>query len=169
MMNNLRTSGDYRLKDLRADKKSEVANHPFRIRRILVPIRLLADEKRAIEYAVAWASRFGAELTLLYVYEEKKTDFSLNIMDDTIVDENQERAEDALREWCTEISEIYPNCDMCFRCGTPREEIVFAANDLDADLIVVSIDKHSWHRPLVDKGEVEKLLSDPPCPVLVVR
>ena len=46
MINNLRTSGDYRLKDLRTDKKSEVANHPLRIRRILVPIRLRKLENK---------------------------------------------------------------------------------------------------------------------------
>ena len=70
------------------------------------------------------------------------------MVDDTIVDESRERAEDALRELCGEVSETYPHCDMCFRAGTPSEEIVFAARDLDADLIVVSTHHHHWFTPV---------------------
>src|ERR1700730_8009787 len=130
-MNNPRTSGAYRLMDSRED--GELA---LNIRRILVPTDLTSDGKKVIDYAVAFARRFGAELILLHVYEAKgNADYSLNVVDDTIVDESRERAEDALRELCGEVSETYPHCDICFRAGTPSEEIVFAARELDADLI----------------------------------
>lgn len=169
MMNNLRTAGDYRLKDSREHRELALTNRRLRIRRILVPTRLTADEGKVVDYAVAFARRLGAEVTLLHVYEAKgNADFSLNMIDDTIVDENRERAEDTLRELCAEISETYPHCDMCFRSGTPSEEIVSAAIDLDADLIVASTHKNYGYRQLVGKSDAEELLRDAPCPVLVI-
>jgi universal stress protein A len=169
-MNNQSTSGEYRLMDLREDKELAITNRTLSIKRILVPTALSSDGSKVIHYAVAFASRFGAELILLHVYEAKgSADLSLNMLDDTMVDERRERAEDALREWCAEISETYPHCDMCFRSGTPSEEIMFAARDLAADMIVVSTHKHHWYRQVLDKSDAEKLLRHAPCPVLVVR
>ena len=170
MMNNQSTAGEYRLMDLRKDKELAITNRTLSIKRILVPTALTSDESKVIHYAMAFASRFGAELILLHVYKAKSsTDLSLNMIDGTIVDEGRERAEDALRELCAEIGEIYPHCDMCFRSGSPSEEIMFAARDLDADMIVVSTHKHHWYRQLLDKSDAEKLLRHTLCPVLVVR
>jgi universal stress protein A len=169
-MNNQSTSGEYRSMNLREDEELAKNNRSLSIKRILVPTPLTSDGSKVIHYAMAFASRFGAELILLHVYEAKgSADLSLNMIDDTIVDERRERAEDALRELCFEISEIYPHCDMCFRSGTPSEEIMLAARDLDADLIVVSTHKHHWYRQVLDKSDAEKLLRHTPCPVLVVR
>jgi nucleotide-binding universal stress UspA family protein len=169
-MNNQSTSGEYRLMDLREDEELANTNRRLSIKRILVPTPLTSDGSKVIHYAVAFASRFEAEIILLHVYEARgSADLSLNMIDDTIVDEKREHAEDALRELCVEINEIYPHCDMCFRSGTASEEIMFAARDLDADMIVVSTHKHHWYRRLLDKSDAEKLLRHAPCPVLVVR
>jgi universal stress protein A len=169
-MKNQSTAGEYRLMDLGEDEDLAITNRTLRMKRILVPTPLTLDGSIVIHYALAFASQFGAELILLHVYEAKgSADLSLNMIDDTIVDERRERAEDALRELCAECSEIYPHCDMCFRSGIPSEEIIFAARDLDADLIVVSTHKHHWYRQVVDKSDAEKLLRHAPCPVLVVR
>jgi universal stress protein A len=160
-MNNQSTFGD---------EEVAITNRRISIRRILVPTDLTSDGSKVIDYAVAFASRFRAKLILLHVYEAKgSADLSLNIIDDTMVDERRERAEDALREVCAEISEAYPHCDSCFRSGTASEEIVSAAKDLDADMIVVSTHKHHWYRQLLDKSDAEELLRHTPCPVLVVR
>lgn len=168
-MNNQSTSREYRLMDLREDEELAKTNRSLSIKRILVPTPLTSDGNKVIHYAMAFASRFGAKLTLLHVYEAKgNADLSLNMIDDTIVDERRERAEDALRELCAEISEIYPRCDMCFRSGTASEEIMFAARDLDADMIVVSTHKHHWYRQILDKSDAEKVLRHALCPVLVV-
>jgi nucleotide-binding universal stress UspA family protein len=168
-VNSLRTSGGHRLKDSRERKEGVLTDRAMKIKRILVPTRLSVDEGKAIDYAVAFASRFGAELTLVYVYQAKgNADFSPNPIDDTIVDENRERAEDALKELCAEISENYPHCDMCFRCGAPSEEIVRAAIALEADLIVASAHKDHGRRQ-IGKSGAEKLLREAPCAVLVVQ
>ncbi len=53
---------------------------------------------------------------------------------------------------------------MCFRSGIPSEQIVFAARDLDADLIVVSTHNQHWYTHLIGKSDTEKLLRHTPCP-----
>ena len=151
--------------------KSAQIRPGLRIRRILAPTDLTCDDRKAIDYAVAFASRFRAELVLLHVYEaEGGVDYSVNLVDDTIVDENRERAEDALRELCADLSKSYPHCDMCFRSGKPSEQIADAARNLDVDLIVVSTHSRHWHPQLLfGKSVAENLLRHAPCPVLVVR
>lgn len=169
-MNNKSSVRERRRMDFRQSGERAVNQHTLSIRRILAPTDLTSATSKAVDYAVAFARRFGAELILLHVYEAKgNADYSLNVVDDTIVDESRERAEDALRELCGEVSETYPHCDMCFRAGTPSEEIVFAARDLDADLIVVSTHHHHWFTPLIGKSDAERILRRTPCTVLVVQ
>ena len=153
-----------------SEERVRFNQHMLSIRRILVPTELTSSGSEVIGYAVAFARQFGAELILLHVHEAKgSADYSLNAIDDTIVDERRERAEDALRELCGEVNETYPHCDMCFRAGTPNEEITLAARDLDADLIVVSTHHHHWFTPLIGKSDAEKILRGTPCTVLVVQ
>jgi universal stress protein A len=169
-MRNESTVRETRLMDSRASGELEEAKPALSIKRILAPTDLTSEGREAIDYAVTLASRFAAELILLHVYEAKGSrEYSLNVLDDTIVDDNRERAEDALRKLCTEISQAYPHCDMCFRSGIPNEEIVFAARDLDADLIVISAHNHHWYMHLIGRTDAEKIMRRATCPVMVVR
>jgi len=169
-MNNKSSVRERRRMDSRQSGERALNQHTLSIRRILAPTDLTSAPSKVVDYAVAFARRFGAELILLHVYEAKgNADYSLNLVDDTIVDESRERAEDALRELCGEVSETYPHCDMCFRAGTPSEEVVFAARDFDADLIVVSTHHHHWFTTLIGKSDAERILRRTPCPVLVVQ
>jgi nucleotide-binding universal stress UspA family protein len=153
-----------------SEQRATFNQHRLSMRRILAPTDLTSAESGVIDYAVAFSRRFGAELIMLHVHEAKGSgDYSLNVIDDTIVDERRERAEDALMELCAEVNETYPHCDVCFRAGTPSEEIVLAARDLDADLIIVSTHLHHWFTPLIGKSDAEKILRRTPCPVLVVQ
>ena len=170
-MNNKSSVRECRWIDSRQSEQRTAFNqHRLSIRRILAPTDLTSAASEVIDYAVAFARRFGAELILLHVHEAKgSADYSLNVIDDTIVDERRERAEDALRELCAEVNETYPHCDMCFRAGRPGEEIVLAARDLEADLIVVSTHHYHWFTPLIGKSDAEKILRRTPCPVLIVQ
>jgi nucleotide-binding universal stress UspA family protein len=98
------------------------------VKRILAPTDLTCEGRNSVDYAAALASRFGGELILLHVYEAKgRPDYSADVLDDTIVDDNQQRVEDKMKEWCAEISEIHPRSNMCIRSGVPSEDIVRAA------------------------------------------
>ena len=74
------------------------------MKRILAPTDLTCEGRNSVDYAAALASRFGGELILLHVYEAKGSpDYSADVLDDTIVDDNQQRVEDKMKEWCAEI------------------------------------------------------------------
>jgi nucleotide-binding universal stress UspA family protein len=105
-MNNKSSVRERRRMDSRQSGERALNQHTLSIRRILAPTDLTSATSKVVDYAVALARRFGAELILLHVYEAKgNADYSLNVVDDTIVDESRERAEDALRELCGEVSE----------------------------------------------------------------
>jgi hypothetical protein len=121
-MNNKSSVRERRRMDSRQSGERALNQHTLSIRRILAPTDLTSTTSKVVDYAVAFARRFGAELILLHVYEAKgNADYSLNVVDDTIVDESRERAEDALRELCGEVSETYPHCVRQKRCGKDSE------------------------------------------------
>jgi hypothetical protein len=53
--------------DRRNDEKQ--VRHPIFLKRILAPTDLTLDGKKAVDYAVALAEHFDAQLTLLHVYQ----------------------------------------------------------------------------------------------------
>jgi sulfate transport system ATP-binding protein len=55
------------------------------------------------------------------------------------------------------------------RCGTPRREILAEVTDGGHDLLVIGAPQPPAGQPLGLHGVVERLLTDRPCPVLVVR
>ena len=55
------------------------------------------------------------------------------------------------------------------RCGHPAEEILFAARELDADLIVVGARGQTRADPFLLGGVAQKVVKYAPCSVLVVR
>jgi nucleotide-binding universal stress UspA family protein len=51
----------------------------------------------------------------------------------------------------------------------PRDEIVRAAIDLSADLLVISTHGHSGWKHFLFGSDAEKIVEQAPCPVVVVR
>jgi nucleotide-binding universal stress UspA family protein len=51
----------------------------------------------------------------------------------------------------------------------PRDEIVRAATDLSADLLVLSTHGYKGWRHVLFGNDAEKILEHAPCPVLVIR
>jgi hypothetical protein len=75
-----------------SEQRAAFNQNRFSIRRILAPTDLTSAESGVIDYAVAFSRRFGAELIMLHVHEAKGSgDYSLNVIDDTIVDESRTR------------------------------------------------------------------------------
>ncbi len=52
--------------------------------------------------------------------------------------------------------------------GDIPEKIVEVAEDEDCDLIIMGTNRTNWFRKLFGKNVVEKVISQAPCPVLVV-
>ena len=79
---------------------------------------------------------------------------------------NEERALALLEE---DLRSEYRNCRICFRIGTPFEQIVHEAENLKASLIVMSSHSYGWLDRIVHGSAAEMILHSTPCPVLVVK
>jgi len=144
--------------------------HPIALKRILAPTDLSQDGKKAVEYAVALAEHFDAQLTLLHVYQAPgANDYARMLNDYSIADQFQENAQKALDSFWSEIRKESPKMDTQLRCGVPAKEIASVAKEVDADLIVISTHNYHWFAHLVHGSDAEQVLRHAPCPILIVR
>ena len=128
---------------------------PIGLQRILAPTDLTLDGRKAVEYAVALAKCFGAQLTLLHVYDSPRLyDYARELNDYSVAHLIRRNAQNGLDALWSEIKEKYPRTDTHLRCGVPAEEIVGAAKDLTH---------------LIRGSDAEQVLRHAPCPIMVVR
>src|SRR5262249_5287841 len=94
----------------------------FRLKKILVPLDFSDCSKKALQYAIAFARQFGAELTLLHVVEPYPVVPEMLPCDlENVSDRSQEL--EALRE---DIPDFVPS-STAVRKGIPATEIADAA------------------------------------------
>lgn len=146
----------------------EVKRHSLNLKRILAPTDLSPQARKSVEYAVALAEHFNAQLTLLNVY-------SIPTMGDDawvfgrLADAYREEAQNALDAFCEEIRSEYPKTDNVLRCGVPAEEIVSAAEEFSVDLIVISTHNYGLFTRLIRGSDAEQVFRHASCPILIVR
>jgi nucleotide-binding universal stress UspA family protein len=78
-------------------------------------------------------------------------------------------AEEAAERIAEEFRETTPHVDAFVRAGTPADEIVRAADDLDVDLIVVGGRGKGAVEAMLLGSVAYRVLHHAPCPVLVTR
>jgi len=159
---------------LRSDNRPFIApvpvRHPIGLKRILAPTDLTSGAKKGVEYAVALAEVFNAQLTLLHVYEKPDVDDYKQGPDDcSVADLIRQNAQANLNLFWSEIKQEYPRTDTHLRFGVPAEEIVTAARELDVDLVVISSHNYNWLTHLIRGSDAERVLRHAPCPIMVVR
>ena len=67
------------------------------------------------------------------------------------------------------LLELFSNATICEALGDPASELARLALELDADILVVGHNNGAYPRPPGLGSVSERLVSDPPCDVLVVR
>lgn len=124
--------------------------------------------KKALHYAVKFAQQFGAELTLLHVLEPppgvlipKETAFP---------EEKLLLTEKNLRALIAgpRIHDV-PDAGFTVRVGLASHEIVEAAKELDADLVVIATHGYTGLKHFCLGSTAERVVRAAPCPVFVVR
>ncbi|HLA41285.1 MAG TPA: universal stress protein [Candidatus Glassbacteria bacterium] len=143
-----------------------------RIRKILFPTDFSDYSKKALPYALSFAERYGSELHVLHVFEQrihpafyivdKSTPFDL--------DEGlRDRALDALDEFVYEDLREKIN----FRCevtsGKPFVEIINYAKANEIDLIVTATHGLTGLEYMVIGSTTERVVRKSPCPVLSIK
>jgi universal stress protein A len=139
-------------------------------KRIVAPTDLSDHARKGVMYAARLARYFGAELYLLHVYQEPPCGgFSRGLYDCANRQNHRQLVEEeflALRE---EIRVQHPRCTALLGYeGAPAREIVAAARELSADLIVISTHHRTCFERLVFGNDSEIIARKAGCPVLVV-
>ncbi|MBI2927503.1 MAG: universal stress protein [Verrucomicrobia bacterium] len=140
-----------------------------RLTNILVPIDFSACSKNVLRSAVELARVFDATLTLLYVAANQyprpdRVPTQLPAPDSPLALSADELLAGLARD---EVPADVPvRCVM--RLGAPHQEILEAARQAQADLIVLCVHRHGALGRLVARGPAETVLRGAPCAVLTV-
>ena len=146
--------------------------------RILVGIDGSAPSLKAVDFAADLASKYNAELILQKVVGDQPPELDIAVegyarsehmpaaaaefvltMADNILDNARK---EALAKGATQIS-VEPSF------GDPAAQIIAAARDHQADLIIIGSRGHGRLAGLLLGSVAQKVVSLAPCPVVVVR
>ena len=141
----------------------------FRIKRVVVPTDFSDCSRKALAYAVPFAKQFGAEIVLVYVVPPYVPVPEMTAVDFDAIVEQARRTADAelLRLRASIVEEVV--VDTVVRVGRPDVEIVRAADDLDADLILLSTHGRTGLGRVFLGSVAEHVTRYAHCPVLTVR
>ena len=142
------------------------------LKRILLPTDFSKFSHNALNYAVALAEKFGAELYLLNVVQDIGV-----LLPDMVsavpvlppMDQITAGVREALQRLIQEnhLEQIKVQAEV--REGTPFYEIIQFAKDKNIDLIVMGTHGRSGLAHVLMGSVAEKVVRKAPCPVLTVR
>jgi universal stress protein A len=141
------------------------------IKTILIPTDFSPHSEKVLEYAIPFARKFGAKLTLIHVIEPIATpDFEASF---PLVLENEKAKEfcNGVLTRTAEKFELKPELleRKLVRYGRPYHEITEAARTLKVDLIIIATHGHTGLKHAFLGSTAERVVRHAPCPVLVVR
>jgi nucleotide-binding universal stress UspA family protein len=122
--------------------------------------------QHALELAIDVAAEFDATLTLVHVYAVPPMPYGSVFA--LVIDELAATARKSLDEELAKVQMRYPKCTAVLLGGSPAHQLISAAKDTHADLVVVGTHgRRGVPRALI--GSVaEKVVRLCPCPVLSV-
>lgn len=139
------------------------------LHRVLVAHDFSRDSELALNYGLSLAQEYQAEVNLLHVLatagrEEPELAWSASSTGNayTFVTHKLQQAipKEALL-WC--------NCVNAVRCGKAADEIVAYAREREVDLICIGASGSDWTPGKLFGSNVDRVLRQAPCPVLVAR
>jgi nucleotide-binding universal stress UspA family protein len=146
--------------------------HPTaRLKNILVPIDFSPASRNAFKYALRFAEKFSAKLTLLYVLASAPSSNFAGIpgapafskSDRSSAEKNFRTLNASTRNGSVGRSR------WTMRAGVPSHEIVEMAKDADTDLIIIAAHGYTSGKHFCIGSTAELVVRAAPCPVLVVR
>lgn len=143
---------------------------PFQLKKILVPINFSDCSKKALQYAVPFARQSNAALLLLNVVQLSYPTGEFGPLEppmvETALEDTSRQQLEALTE--AEIGTQVPTT-ILVRRGQAAAEIVLAAREEEADLIIISTHGHTGLKHVLLGSTTEHVVRRAPCPVLTVR
>jgi nucleotide-binding universal stress UspA family protein len=142
---------------------------PFKLERVLVPVDFSDCSKKALQYAIPFAKQFGAEIVLLYVVQPYIPAPEAAAIDTELLlhrmREDGEKGLTALRDSLTDEAKV----STALRVGRPDFEIVKAADELGADVILLSTHGRTGLGRVFLGSVAEHITRYAHCPVFIVR
>ncbi len=158
------------------DSGTETATHPIAhlepvFRRILAPTDFSHRSEVAVAYAVELARKMHGQLTLLHVFPEPSAfDYNIGGFPREEWDQSKEEAEKKLAGALAHAKLTFLEVDAILRTGLDlHEEIIRAAKNTSADLLVLSTHGYTGWKHLLFGSDAEKILQHAPCAILIVR
>jgi nucleotide-binding universal stress UspA family protein len=146
------------------------------IKRILVATDFSDCSRAAIDHALAFAEQLGAAVHVVHVFEhpvyfEVGVAHSLQLRHnvDEWIRELKKDATKQLDALAAEVRGRNPGTQVSLREGLPVDEILKAAKEVSADLIVLGTHGRTGLPHVVLGSVAERVVRGAPCPVLTVR
>jgi nucleotide-binding universal stress UspA family protein len=137
-------------------------------RKILIPVDLSSYSLVAVQYGQEVAALFDAELVVLYVDEHSRKQHesaSTNAQFET----RRKELIGVVQRLLINNNLVQRNMRIEVRFGSPVREIIHAAEELQADLIVMSTHGRTGLRHVLVGSVAEKVVRFAKCPVLTVK
>jgi universal stress protein A len=153
-----------------AQPRPSAADTPFCLKRILAPVDFSECSQKALQYAVPFCAQFQAALVLLHVVEVPYVASDVPVIQ---LDQWQAQMNENAISRLAALKEG-PNLrglkvEQIIRIGNPYREIVAAAKEMPADLIILSTHGHTGFSRMFMGSTAERVVRHASCPVLVVR
>ncbi|MBE7446917.1 MAG: universal stress protein [Planctomycetia bacterium] len=139
--------------------------------KILCPVDYSNCSMSALTYATKLALKDSARLYLLYVKDERVSDYG-GLKFDAEFNHTAETVtgmEQKLRSSIPEEIRCSINVEILIRTGVPFEEILKVARNNVTDLIVMGTHGRTGITHMVIGSVAEKVIRNAPCPVLCIR
>jgi universal stress protein A len=142
----------------------------FQLQKILVPVDFSERSTKALRYAASFARHFGAEILCLYVIEIPYGAGEAGFVTETemyrrnLHKEMKERMDEVIEREAADV-----RVKGKVRSGAPYDEITRAAQDENADLIIIATHGHTGFKRFFLGSTAERVVRHAHCPVLVVR
>ena len=145
----------------------------IKIDKILFPTDFSDHSSHAFKYALSFAKEYGAELVMLHVVEDVQYLANAYMFDvpmmPSFADMEGSRSKEMDELIEREVADSTIKIEKSIRHGRPFVEIIQAARELDADLIVIATHGRGGFEHMLFGSTAEKVVRKAPCPVLSIR
>ena len=137
------------------------------LNRVLIAHDFSRDSETAMNFGISLAQEYQAEVHLMHVlatdgHEEPELAWSSSSTGNAYTFTARKLQETLPKEvclWCNFVNVV--------RCGKVHEEILRYARDQEIDLICIGVDGSNWSLDNLLGSNVDRVLREAPCPVLV--
>lgn len=142
---------------------------PVRVTRILVAVDFSDCSLEALEYTVQAAKEFGASVTLVHVVEPASYGLDFTLVHAGDLQRTMAAVQKRLDEFAALFESQGIKAVARLHSGIPGEAIVKAAQESEADLVVMGTHGRRGFSHLVSGSVAEAVLRHASCPVLTVK